>query len=467
MTSSRLRLSIFITSVNSILFCVFIYFAYTLLTNSIINAPQAKNTVTIFPTIGCFSLLFFMCLLISNLLIIYFTLEDLGKLHIYFKKILLGEKLSPLYLRENSDLQEIAMVGFTLSEIPNNTTKDDENGVKDLEKYSKILENSLSESEQEKQDILAYGISLKTSLIADLEKISDNISVVFSVLNEHVEEAHTGALEQKERVSEASSSMEEMNISVSDVAKNASQAANSAATAKKNAEEGFIIVGSVIDSIKIVRTTTKNLTDSLNILADHTRNIGQILTVINDIADQTNLLALNAAIEAARAGESGRGFAVVADEVRKLAEKTMIATKEVDSAITQIQEGTTKSIDNMEKATSSIDETSILANKAGDALNSIVGIVENTADQVNSIATASEEQSIASEQIRKRSNEIDQIAGKTLETMNISKEKLTDADTAIQELTTITESLKENKFLESSKISIPSTLQINNNHISQ
>lgn len=65
--------------------------------------------------------------------------------------------------------------------------------------------------------------------------------------------------------------------------------------------------------------------------------IGEIINTISDIADQTNLLALNAAIEAARAGDAGRGFAVVADEVRKLAEKTMVATKDVEQYIHTIQ----------------------------------------------------------------------------------------------------------------------------------
>ena len=214
--------------------------------------------------------------------------------------------------------------------------------------------------------------------------------------------------------------MEEMNATVFEVAKNASQAAQTADNAKHKAEEGAQVVTQVVVSIGQVQTTALELKTDMTTLGKQAEGIGQILNVISDIADQTNLLALNAAIEAARAGDAGRGFAVVADEVRKLAEKTMTATKEVGAAIRGIQEGARKNISNVENAVQKIDTATGLAGKSGEALNEIVSLVDLTTDQVRSIATASEQQSSASEEINRSIEDVSRISSETSDAMQQS-----------------------------------------------
>ena len=140
-------------------------------------------------------------------------------------------------------------------------------------------------------------------------------------------------------------------------------------------------------------------TSTIHTIGASTDKIGEIVLVIDEIADQTNLLALNAAIEAARAGDQGRGFSIVADEVRKLAERTTLATKEISGMISSIQKETTEVVEVMNASLSEAERETELVNQSGTALTHIIDVITNVADMVEQIATASQEQAIATDQI--------------------------------------------------------------------
>jgi methyl-accepting chemotaxis protein len=229
---------------------------------------------------------------------------------------------------------------------------------------------------------------------------------------------------------------------VLEVARNASQAAESATQAKHKAGEGSRIVDQVVNGIGTMQQVSLSMREDMNVLGQQAEGIGQIMNVISDIADQTNLLALNAAIEAARAGDAGRGFAVVADEVRKLAEKTMQATQEVGAAVSGIQQGTRKNLDNVSRAVSTVEQATDLANQSGQALSQIVTLVDTAADQVHSIATASEEQSATSEEINRSVEEINRISADTASAMHQSTQAVNELAVQAQSLRTLIEKMK-------------------------
>ena len=250
-------------------------------------------------------------------------------------------------------------------------------------------------------------------VLASADQVGDNI-----------QHAGDGADTQQARAGANATAMEEMNATVLEVARNAGSAAGSAEETRSNAVEGAKIVTGVVQAISEAAQKTDSLKNDLNQLGKRADGIGQIMNVITDIADQTNLLALNAAIEAARAGEAGRGFAVVADEVRKLAEKTMQATKEVGDAVKAIQAGTHGSIQGMEETSVSVSRSTEMVQQAGASLQAIVAIAESTADKVRSIATASEEQSAASDEITQGTLEISRIAEQTTALMQRAREEV-------------------------------------------
>jgi methyl-accepting chemotaxis protein len=118
---------------------------------------------------------------------------------------------------------------------------------------------------------------------------------------------------------------------------------------------------------------------------------------------------------------------VLADEVRKLAEKTMAATGEVGKAIGGIQSETRQHIDNVDKAVAGIETATVKARSSWTTLEGIVALVDAVADQIGSIAAASQQQSAASEEINRAIDGVNRISSDTAQAVS-------DSVSAIEEL---------------------------------
>ena len=113
----------------------------------------------------------------------------------------------------------------------------------------------------------------------------------------------------------------------------------------------------------------------------------------------------------------------------------MNATREVGEAVSGIQMGTQKNIDNVEYAVKAIDDATQLARGSGIALSEIVSMVENAALQVQAIAAASQQQAIASDEINNATEQVAAISAETSKAMG-------QATGAIVELARQTQRLK-------------------------
>ncbi|MFA6921803.1 MAG: methyl-accepting chemotaxis protein [Gallionella sp.] len=140
---------------------------------------------------------------------------------------------------------------------------------------------------------------------------------------------------------------------------------------------------------QVIRDSISASSSTIRSLGESTEKIGDIAKVINGIADQTNLLALNAAIEAARAGEFGRGFSVVADEVRKLAERTSVATREINQMISSVQAKAREAVSIMELGASGMEEGLRLAEASAADNSGSHEIVERMFATISQIAASS------------------------------------------------------------------------------
>nr|WP_306459358.1 methyl-accepting chemotaxis protein [Pseudomonas ficuserectae] len=205
-------------------------------------------------------------------------------------------------------------------------------------------------------------------------------------------ESALGLQQQNTEIEMAATAVTEMSQAVEEVASNATLTSTESRKAAETAREGQTQLGATLGAIETLTENVLDAREQAQYLADKTLNISQVLDVIRSVADQTNLLALNAAIEAARAGEAGRGFAVVADEVRALAHRTSESTREIESLIGSIQDGTARTVDALESSAEQARLTRTQAQSANSALTTIAQSVSGIDDLNIVIASAAEEQ---------------------------------------------------------------------------
>lgn len=239
-------------------------------------------------------------------------------------------------------------------------------------------------------------------------------------------EVAIAARNQTDATQSMAAAIEEMTVSVNHISDSANDTRNSSQNSVRLAEDGYARVEAATKNIREISSTVSDASQRIHALEEHARQISSIAGVIKDIAGQTNLLALNAAIEAARAGEQGRGFAVVADEVRKLAERTSSATVEIEQMIAGIQTDTGDTVAVMTAALPQVAASVEAADGAAASLQQIKDGAQTTLTSITNVADATREQSIASNNIAQRVEQIAQMVEETTAAMQST------ADTARQ-----------------------------------
>ncbi len=242
------------------------------------------------------------------------------------------------------------------------------------------------------------------------------------------DEVAVAAEHQSDATSAMAAAIEELTVSSNHISDSARETEQDSRDAMSLADEGSHRVDQATHAIQKIANTVSEASNRIRALEERASQVSTIANVIKDIAGQTNLLALNAAIEAARAGEQGRGFAVVADEVRKLAERTALATTEIEQMINGIQTETVGAVDAMSAALPEVEQGVHLAGQASESLRSIEAGATRTLDRVGEVASATREQSAASTAIAQRVEEIAQMVDETTATIRGTAESATDLE---------------------------------------
>ncbi|MDL2271465.1 methyl-accepting chemotaxis protein [Desulfovibrio sp. OttesenSCG-928-I05] len=284
-----------------------------------------------------------------------------------------------------------------------------------------MLMTDETEIREQQNRILALNERITVS-VKDAHEISQRQAEAFARLTDQLHKTSEYAAVQEEASISTVENVSVMTTTLELLAEKAKQTTDGTRATRDEAENGSRIVGETVECINKVASFAQRTEKGMQALGEQAAGINSIVELIKDIADQTNLLALNAAIEAARAGESGRGFAVVADEVRKLAEKTMHATEDVNKSVSALQREVDANMELTRQTVQLSGESTALAEKSGNTLNSIVSIAEHAVDEVLSISEEATEQASSGARISGAMNRISDMARETSRNMQESAE---------------------------------------------
>ena len=212
-------------------------------------------------------------------------------------------------------------------------------------------------------------------------EVENSTTMTYERMSQLVEVADT----QINQITGAAVEVERMADSSRQVAERAQVLYGVAREARQTAESGRGAVLQTVEGMGRIHEYVLDTSSKVQTLGDRSREINNIVEVIANIAHQTNRLALDAAIQAAMAGENGKGFGAVAADIRRLAERA----KDQASSIARIVRGVREDIGavavsmrDTERETSTGAE---LAQEAGTSLESIFGVVERQASEIEAI----------------------------------------------------------------------------------
>jgi methyl-accepting chemotaxis protein len=285
--------------------------------------------------------------------------------------------------------------------------------VEDIERNTKFLSASVDEASTE---IL--------SMSSEIRKIDDNVA------NLLVETESTSA------------SMVEMDQSLRGTQINIMEMVELAQEVNANAELGRKKVELTQNSIRGIKSFSKEIYEEVRNLEKQTGNIGRFLDVINDMADQTNLLALNAEIIAAQEGEHGRSFSVVANEIKELAERTGASTQEIHEIIKALQSEARRVVEIIAVGDERIDEGVRMAKSAQDALDKIYDSINRSTQRTTMVVNTIEEQSKVIRQVGESMLHMDNRVHEVARATNEQNKKSERIIEAAYRMKSITESLE-------------------------
>jgi methyl-accepting chemotaxis protein len=295
------------------------------------------------------------------------------------------------------------------------------------------------------EDLMKEKAALESNLTMIVDKLKKNYIKLQSTvvdLDESSTSLSSSSTEQAAATEQAVAAMEEISSMVKQTNENGAHALDIANQAQDKVHEGQEVVTKLSDAMEEIHKSNNELSVIVNLINEITEKT----KIINSIVVKTELLSFNASIEAARAAEYGKGFAVVAEEVGNLARLSGDSAKEIEYLL---GESVLKVNEIVELIQSRVSLGQKRSQECVEVFKDINNLNNNLTSSVNSISTATNEQTKGVEQTTHAMNDISKAAQENLKVTQGTTTLSSTIKNEIEELNTsmlvLTEILEESK----------------------
>jgi methyl-accepting chemotaxis protein WspA len=275
----------------------------------------------------------------------------------------------------------------------------------------------------------------------DLNALVDRIQKSGNQITSSADQITASGRNLETTVKEQVASTNEVSATAHEIAATSRELVKTMEQVAAMAEQTTVAAGNSKDNLNHIDSVMRQLLEAtevisskLEIMDRRANNISRVVTTITVVADQTNLLSLNAALEAERAGEYGAGFSVVAREIRRLADRTAVATLEIEQMIKEMQSAVSTGVTEMDKFTKSVVDSVEEVGRISEQVAQVIQQVQGLTPRFEQVSQSVDEQSQGAQQISEAMEHLSQASQQTAGSLRETNHALEELDEATHSL---------------------------------